>query len=188
MLIVIVAACILAAVPMVGGRYSDLAALRVRGVWLVFLALGVQILIISVLDIRSETVSQALHISTYLMLGVCLVANRSIRHLWVVTAGWCCNFVVIVANGGVMPTSAAAARAIGRTSTEGFENSAPADGARLAFLGDIFPTPRNMPLANVVSIGDLLLLTGFAAVLFAASRTPQTVSPIRTVDHVAHDT
>ena len=184
MLIVILALCILGAVPLVGGRYARLASLRVRGSWLVVLALGVQVLIISILDIRSEVVSQSLHLATYLMLGLCLVLNRSVRHLWVVTLGWCCNFAAIAANGGVMPTSNAAARAIGRTATDGFENSAPADDARLAFLGDILPTPRSLPLANVLSIGDLLLLTGLAAVAFAASRTPLASSVIEPVERV----
>jgi hypothetical protein len=188
MLIAIVALAVVACIPLVGGSYGALGQLRIRGTWLVFGALATQIAIISVFDIQIEAVSRGLHILTYVMIGVCLALNRTVRWVWIVAVGWFCNFTAIVVNGGVMPTSTSGAQTVGRTATSTtFENAAPVDDARLAFLGDIFSTPREIPMANVLSIGDILLLAGVAFVMFAASRAPighrglDTIRPIHTV-------
>jgi hypothetical protein len=180
MLIGIVAALIVLIVPLCGGSYAELAKLRLRGTWLVTLALAVQIVIISLVDIESETLTRWLHSLTYLMLGVCLAMNLRVRYLWVVALGWLSNAAVIVANAGVMPTSPAAARRIGRDTSLVFENSAVNADARLGFLGDVFATPKDMPLANVFSIGDVILLVGLAMVVYAASRRPSPAKPVVT--------
>ncbi|MEP1124001.1 MAG: DUF5317 family protein [Ilumatobacter sp.] len=39
-----------------------------------------------------------------------------------------------------------------------FENSNVNADARLAFLGDVFAIPANWPLANVFSIGDVIIV------------------------------
>ena len=70
------------------------------------------------------------------------------------------NFVVIVANGGVMPASRAAQVAAGLVGRQGFENSVAVAHPNLAFLGDVFAVPAGVPLANVFSIGDALLVLG----------------------------
>jgi hypothetical protein len=189
MLIAIVALAVVACVPLVGGRYAALGQLRVSGTWLVYGALGIQIAIISVFDIQSETVSRTLHILTYAMIGVCLALNRTVRWVWIVAAGWLCNFTAIVVNAGVMPTPTSDAQTVGRSATSTtFENSVPMTDARLAFLGDIFTTPRGIPMANTLSVGDLLLLAGAAFVIFGASRAPilepaPTIVPIHTLRH-----
>jgi hypothetical protein len=171
MLIAIVTVAILVSIPAFGGRHTSMAQLRLRGTWLVSAALGIQIAIISMFDIHSAVVSRSLHASTYLMIGICLALNRNLRWIWVIGIGWACNFAVIAINLGVMPTSATAAHAIGRTTSTTFENSAPITNAHLSFLGDIFATPPSMPMTNVFSIGDLFLVTGFALVVVTASRT-----------------
>jgi hypothetical protein len=173
MLIVLVALVVVVAVPLLGGSYTALAELRVRGSWLVALALGVQIVIISLLEIDAPWISRSLHVATYAMLGVCLLANRSIRWMWLVAGGWFSNFLVIVVNGGVMPTSLSAADQVGRGASTAFENSVPTASARLPMLGDVIATPADMPLANVFSVGDVLLVIGLAFVVLAASRTAQ---------------
>jgi uncharacterized protein DUF5317 len=173
MLIAVVALAVAVCVPLIGGRYATLGQLRIRGAWLVYGALGIQIAIISVFDIQSELVSRGLHIVTYAMIGVCLALNRTVRWLWIVAAGWLCNFIAIVFNAGVMPIASSAEQPVGGTTTSTtFENSAPVAGARLTFLSDIFTTPRSLPMANTLSIGDVLLLVGVAIVIFAASRAP----------------
>ena len=171
MLIAIVTLVIVASIPAFGGRYATFAELRLHGTWLVSAALGTQIAIISAFDIPSPLISRSLHASTYLMIGICLTLNRTLRWLWILALGWACNFAAIAANLGVMPTSTSAAHAIGRTTSTTFENSAPITNAHLSFLGDIFATPQSMPMTNVFSIGDLLLVTGFALVVITASRT-----------------
>ena len=53
-----------------------------------------------------------------------------------------------------------------------FANSAPADGAHLGFLGDVFHTPAWLPIHNVFSIGDLVIVTGAFVLLHLACGTP----------------
>ena len=165
-----VAALVVAVVPVCGGSYRALTELHLRASALVAAALGTQIVIISLVEFDSVVVSQALHIATYLAMGWFLALNRHVRWLWLLGVGWACNSIAVVVNGGVMPTSSAAAKTLGRTPTSTFENSAPASGARLAFLGDVFATPRTMPLANAFSIGDILLVVGLVLVVASASR------------------
>jgi hypothetical protein len=52
-----------------------------------------------------------------------------------------------------------------------FSNSVMADAStRLPFLGDIFYLPPPIPLANVFSIGDVLIGVGAAVFLFVTMR------------------
>jgi hypothetical protein len=176
MIIVIAAVAVLMLVPLTGGTYSGLLDLRVRGSWIVAAAILVQIAIISVLDIGAGAVSKTLHLATYAAIGACVWLNRKVRWMPVIGVGWLSNFVAILVNGGVMPTSSAAADAIGRHTSTTFENSAPLSDPHLGFLGDIIVTPRQLPLQNVLSIGDVLLLVGFTLVVVAASRTSRSIA------------
>lgn len=73
-----------------------------------------------------------------------------------------------------MPASRTALIAAGKpVAHAGFVNSAPVAHARLAFLGDIFSIPRSLPLANVFSVGDVLLLVGAAAMLAGICGCPR---------------
>ena len=61
-----------------------------------------------------------------------------------------------------MPASARALRIAGiaaRTATN-FRNSTVVPHSHLSFLGDIFAVPANIPLHNVFSIGDILIVVG----------------------------
>jgi hypothetical protein len=57
------------------------------------------------------------------------------------------------------------------TNTE-FANSQVLDNPRLLPLGDVFAVPTGWPLANVFSIGDVLLVAGAALVLHHLCRQP----------------
>ena len=166
-------------VPLLGGRYSRLAQLRFRAFPLLTGALAIQIL---VLQVASETIPAAaascLHVASYGLVGFFLWCNRHVPGLWLIAAGGAANAVAIAANGGVMPATAAARTAAGLADTPGFSNSDVVDGARLAFLGDIFAWPAPLPLANVFSVGDVLLVIGAAFLLHRAcgSRLPLGVS------------
>lgn len=172
MLILLAAAVVVAAIPLLGGRYSALGQLRLRGIWLVTGGFIIQILIMGVIEMDSDVVARSLHLLTYAMIGVCIVLNRQVRWMWVVGVGWASNVIVIAANGGVMPTSASAARTLGRTAGDRFENSAPLANPRLEFLGDVFVSPSWLPMRNAFSVGDVILIVGLALVVWSASRAP----------------
>ncbi len=113
------------------------------------------------------------HVASYAVLGAFLWANRHLRGLWLVALGFACNAAAILANGGLMPASEEALRAAGRwTLMEQagmVHNNSTVIGphTRLWFLGDVFALPQGVPLANVFSVGDVLLALG-AVVLVPA--------------------
>jgi hypothetical protein len=72
-----------------------------------------------------------------------------------------------------MPADPAAIAAAGlpQNATE-FANSAPADGVLLGFLGDVFHTPGWLPIHNVFSVGDVVVVLGAFLLLHRACGTP----------------
>jgi hypothetical protein len=163
--------CILS-VPLTGGRLARLADLEFRRAWLALAAIVVQVLIISILPGLGDDLSEQIHLASYLLLGAFLVANRHVPGLLVIAAGGALNFAAIVTNGGVMPADpdAFAAAGIAQNATE-FANAAPADGAPLGFLGDVFHTPGWLPIHNVFSVGDLVIVLGAFLLLHRACGT-----------------
>jgi hypothetical protein len=161
--IIAFAALALLLVPLTGGRLSRLADVRLRAVWLVPVAFGLQLLVISVFPRADEGLLAAVHIGTYVLaLGFTWV-NRSVPGLVLLGLGAALNGVTIALNGGVLPASARALARSGFVSDVGeFSNSAVREDAVLPWLGDVFWVPAGWPLANVFSVGDVLIVAGVA--------------------------
>lgn len=88
-----------------------------------------------------------------------LWANRAIPFLWLAALGGALNLMAISVNGGVMPASASALAAAGVEQQPGeFINSAALAHPKLAFVGDVFAVPSSLPISNVYSVGDLMLV------------------------------
>jgi hypothetical protein len=167
--LVLLVALALLTVPLAGGRLIGLLDVHLRGLPILVAALLVQVLVISVVPDASKTVITWLHLATYLAALGFVAMNLRIRGMWVVGLGGLLNFVAIAANGGVMPARAEALHSAGRrVSSRAFENSTSVRGARLSFLGDVFAMPASWPLANVFSIGDVLIAVGVAIVVHQA--------------------
>ena len=95
----------------------------------------------------------------------------------VVLAGGALNALVIVANGGVMPADPDVAAAAANHAAPGeFINSAGDGASRLGFLGDVLATPDGLPLQNVYSPGDLVLIAGLLIVVHAACHVQKAAS------------
>ena len=94
--------------------------------------------------------------------------NLAIPGLPLVLVGGTSNLIAIGANGGYMPVSPAAVAAMGRVAGEGYSNSRLVDGVLLGPLTDLFAMPTWIPLANVFSIGDVLIGVGTAMAVVAA--------------------
>ena len=151
----------LVSVPLARGRLGALADLKLRRPWLVLAAIAIQVLIVSVLPGDVGSLGEPLHLLSYLLLGLFAWSNRRVAGVPVIALGGFLNFVAITANGGVMPADPDALAAAGKTVEAGeFINSAAVDEPRLAFLGDIIATPGSLPVSNVYSIGDVLILLG----------------------------
>jgi hypothetical protein len=164
------ALALLAIVPLTGGSLSRVVALPFRGVgWLVG-ALLVQVLVISVLTSLPHAVAVAGHIGSYAMLAWVLWLNRKLPGVPVIAAGAAANGVTIALNGGTLPASRAALRAAGIHLHAGFDNSGLVTHPHLAWLGDVMVTPSWLPLRNMLSVGDLLLLAGAGLLVFISAR------------------
>jgi len=152
----------LATVPLARGRLGALADLRFRAAWLLFAAIAAQVLIVSVIPGAGSGAAQnAAHVTTYLLVGAFVVANRRIPWVWLIALGGALNFVAIAANAGVMPADPRAEAAAGLVATPGeFVNSGVVADPHLAFLGDVFWIPSSWPASNVFSVGDVLILVG----------------------------
>lgn len=170
MILVILAAACLLTVPLTGGRLSRLAGLRLRWIWTAPLALGLQVVIVTIAPNGSPALHHAVHIGTYALLGVFLWANLRIPGAPVIAAGMILNVVAIVANAGVMPAWGTAQRIAGLTESGGFNNSAHLAHPHLLWLGDVIPIPG--PLPNVLSLGDVLIFAGMLVLLHRTCRGP----------------
>jgi hypothetical protein len=159
-----------ATVPLAGGRFSRLLDLRLERGWLVATSLALQIAVISIFErVLPSAAAEGLHLASYALAAAFLWANRSIRGIWVIVLGGGLNLAAIAANHGIMPASRGAMAAAGHeVRLDRFDNSTFVDHARLAFLGDVFAWPEPLPLANVFSIGDVILVVGVGAVLHQA--------------------
>jgi hypothetical protein len=160
--IIPVAGLLLLLSPMlVGGRISRLAALRLRSSWLSILALALQVVAIDVVPGANPFVLHTLHVLSYVLAGAFVFRNRDVPGLWLVALGAASNGVTVAVNGGVLPASASAQRtAVIDPIPDQFVNSGVLEHPHLAWLGDVFAIPASLPLANVFSVGDVLLLAG----------------------------
>jgi hypothetical protein len=145
---------------LIGGRLSQLALLRLhRAAWIGG-ALLLQVLVFEALD-WPQSVLKLAHISTYAVAAWFLWLNRRVPGMVVVGAGALSNGATIALNGGTLPARLEALRTAGITlDPTQYVNSGVLEHPRLWFLGDVFAVPASVPMANVFSIGDVLIVLG----------------------------
>lgn len=156
-----------------GGRLENLQNARLVLPWLIFAALALQIVAFSPVGQRlGAGAVVAFHLTSYAVLIVFAVLNLRSAGVAIAASGTLANAVVIAANGGYMPARRAALAAAGVLyAGDAANNSRLIDaGTRLSFLGDLFAIPKGVPLANVFSVGDLLIAAGVALLLATAMR------------------
>lgn len=150
--------------------FEGLAAISLSWWWLLAVALGLQILVIEVLPGLPDGAAGGLHLLSYAAGLAFVLVNRRHRGLIVLGVGGALNLVAITANDGVMPASESAVQAAGLEHETGFDNSAPIDDPDLLFLGDVFAVPDPWPLANVFSVGDVVVVAGAGLLVHESSR------------------
>lgn len=165
MLIVVLIILALALAVIRGGRMSNLANVPFRHFWLLFVPLMLQLALYSPLAARLSIDTSAVPwIYMLSMLAGAVVAwlNRSLPGFPLLLAGLLSNLLVITANGGHMPVSAVARAVAGMPPLAGSTNNVipMSTDSALWFLGDTLPVPYFIPLANVYSIGDVLITSG----------------------------
>jgi hypothetical protein len=158
-----------------GGRLEHLESVRVRWPWLAFAALAVQVvLFLPRVGDALGPAAGAVYVASSLAVLVVIIANVRIPGVALIAAGAVCNLAAILANGGSMPASPAALASLGWTDGAGYSNSVVRPDVLLAPLTDVFALPAWLPLANVFSIGDVLIAVGLAVAIARAMRRPDT--------------
>ena len=163
-----------------GGSMAHWARARLRWSPLALLALGVQLPLYSA-PFNTWPLVVAIGAgagigTTALVLLVVLGNARGPLRLagGVAALGIVLNLTVMLANGGWMPRAdAIAPRAVQRAPDESavVNNTTPMNtDTHLAWLGDVIPQPAWLPMANLVSLGDLLLALGAAGCAFVITR------------------
>jgi hypothetical protein len=170
-LLVVALALFVLSVPLTGGRLGALAELHFKGVRWLLGALAVQVVILELVPEENKGLLGAVHVSSYVAAGIFILANRHIAGMLLVGLGGALNAIAITANGGVMPARAGALETAGLPlHDDGFMNSGLVHDAHLPWLGDVFGVPSSWPLANVYSVGDVVLVLGALVVLHKACR------------------
>ncbi|MGH2512066.1 MAG: DUF5317 family protein, partial [Candidatus Limnocylindrales bacterium] len=167
-----------------GGHLGNIGRVRLRWTALIFLAVlvryGAEALI-------TRNIAPAVDLQVPLLVGASLIllaglwANRQLPGMAMTFVGVLSNAIVLLVNGGRMPIWAPSLAAAGFTPQDvspAIHTILPAavDTNFLAHLGpfsDVLPVPLPV-IANVVSIGDVLIAFGLAFFLFAIVQRPTT--------------
>ena len=153
-----------------GGSVGRLAEIRLRAPWLFLAAIGLQIVAFPVAGLpwrTHETAASVLWVASYALLVVAAALNRRIAGVPVVAAGMLLNLVAILANRGTMPVSYEAMHGAGR-SVVTQANSTAMSNPSLPWLVDRWAAPDWLPLANVYSVGDVVIAVGAFVIVLAA--------------------
>ena len=111
-----------------------------------------------------ETVASVLWVASYGLLVVAALLNRRITGVPVVATGML-NLAAILANGGTMPVGYEAMHAAGRVSeTRELDGDV---GAEPALARRPLGRPDWLPLANVFSVGDVVIAVGAFVIVLA---------------------
>lgn len=155
---------------LLGGRVAALGALRIRALWLFYVAIGLQVagypsgvLPWSI----GDSLATGLWLVSYAVLIAAVAVNVRLPGAGVVGLGMFCNLAAVLTNGGHMPARASALRAAGVLYRGVHNNSAVASHPNLPWLIDRWPVPAWIPMGNVYSVGDVLIAVG-AVVLVCA--------------------
>jgi hypothetical protein len=163
-----------------GGRIERLAQAQIRLSYLILLGLGIQILIFSSWwreQVGNSVWFVVLYVFSMFLSTLACWINRNVAGMGMLGIGVLCNTAAILLNGGHMPAPLGALQAAGlvdsQASLDGVlqTNSSLLDSnTRLWFLCDIFALPRQVPLANVYSVGDVFIALGAGGFVWANMR------------------
>jgi uncharacterized membrane protein YciS (DUF1049 family) len=151
-----------------GGSLLRLGQLHIRHAYLILLGLALQLFVFSSLGAGWERWIGYFYPASLALLLLAVALNRDLPGTRLLGLGLFLNFLVVAANGGLMPISVEAARqaglfdviaalqATGRHRHVAFMD----EGTKLWFLGDTIVLGYPLPSASVFSPGDILVVLG----------------------------
>jgi hypothetical protein len=155
----------------VGGHLDALARFRLRWGGLAVAGLLVQVVLFTPTgDQLAGGLGPPLYVLSTLAVFVAVLRNIRLPGMVIVALGAVSNLAAITANGGFMPASASALATAGLDRPGAHTNSVVLADPALEPLTDIFAIPAWLPMANVFSVGDVLIGLGIVIVIAAAMR------------------
>ena len=152
-----------------GGSVGRLADLPLRAPWLFLSAVALQVVAFPVGVLpwgTREAVASVLWVASYGLLLAAAVLNRRLTGVPIVALGMLLNLAAILANRGTMPVRVEAMHDAGRVAVTQANSTALAEPA-LPWLVDRWAAPHWIPLANVFSVGDVLVAVGAVVIVLA---------------------
>jgi hypothetical protein len=152
-----------------GGSLTRLADLPLRAPWLFLSAVALQVVAFPVgfLPWRThEAAASVLWVASYGLLLAAAILNRRLTGVPIVALGMLLNLAAILANRGTMPVRIEAMHDAGRVAVTQANSTALADPA-LPWLVDRWAAPDWIPLANVFSVGDVVIAVGAVVIVLA---------------------
>jgi hypothetical protein len=151
------------------GSTARLGDLRLSWAPLIAAGMAVQLLLFSTpLGEALGSAAPAVYIASNLAVLAAVWRNLAIPGLRLVLLGGTFNLISICANGGYMPVSPDALVALGRLPRDGYVNNRVVDGVLFGPLTDLFAMPAWLPMANIFSVGDVLIGLGAAIAIASA--------------------
>ena len=169
----IVAGIALLVVLVTRGSFRQLFRLRIQAIWMVVVALAIQILL-ALVDIPADRLDDLgfglVMVSYAFLLAFCFV-NLRVPLMWVIALGIALNALVIGLNRGMPTADHEVTTRSGRTVEEPIERTArhrpESDDDLLPFLGDRL----RVPVVNeLLSVGDVVIGIGVVLVFYEGSR------------------
>jgi hypothetical protein len=166
---------------LLGGRVRRLE--HVRFVWWQLALAGLFVQLALFADPIQERVGAEgpfIYVASTLVVMAALLRNLRLPGLGIIAIGAALNLVVIVANGGFMPSSPTVwleLTGVAAVPVAHYSNVILiSPETLLPFLGDIFVFPRPLPMATAFSIGDATIALGAVVFLVSGMRRPSGVA------------
>lgn len=154
-----------------GGRLDRLSSVRLRWAALAVVGFVIQMAIFTEpIGSSVGNAGPALYVGSTVAVLAVVIRNATLTGLPLVAIGAGLNLLAIVANRGYMPADPGALATAGRAASDGYSNSTVLADPALRPLTDIFAAPSALPLANVFSVGDVLIAIGIAVAIAVAMR------------------
>jgi Family of unknown function (DUF5317) len=172
--IVIVGGVALVVVLVTRGSFSQLFRLPIQSIWMVLVALAIQIVLafVDIPSARLDDLGFGLVMASYAFLLAFCFVNLRISLMWVIGLGIALNALVIGLNQGMPTRDNEVTTRSGRTIEEPIERTAKhrpeSSDDLLPFLGDRLQVPE--PIDEVISIGDVVIGLGIILVCYQGSR------------------
>jgi Family of unknown function (DUF5317) len=160
-----------AVAPLLGGRWSRIVSVRIRVVWIFYLAIAIQVVAFPFKRLpwrTSDHIGMVLWIISFFLFLLAMAVNTRLPGVPFIALGLISNLTAVLANGGHMPALPSALRAAGMHFVTS-NNSTAMTSPNLAWLVDRWAMPSWVPWGNVFSVGDVSIMAG--GVLFVLLAT-----------------